>query len=109
MHVVLPAEAPGSSDPSRTQLLQHLNQLQKVLLADHVAIYPAKDLFSDLDIFPKGTLITLALAHGLTVLDHVNSITLRNSIATHIGMGLCTLRESAFTAIACSSMYHRTS
>ncbi|KAJ7934430.1 hypothetical protein B0H13DRAFT_2305858 [Mycena leptocephala] len=74
------------------------------LLTDHVNIYPAKDLFSDLEILPKGTLITLALAHGLTVPDDANCTTLRNSIATHIGMGLCTLRDSAFAAIACSSI-----
>ncbi|KAJ7866891.1 hypothetical protein B0H13DRAFT_1897842 [Mycena leptocephala] len=45
----------------------HLNQLRRVLLADHVNIYPAKDLFSDLEVLPKGTLITLALAHGLAI------------------------------------------
>ncbi|KAJ7840875.1 hypothetical protein B0H13DRAFT_1910511 [Mycena leptocephala] len=47
----------------------HLNQLRKTLLADHVKIYPAKDLFSDLESLPEGTLITLSLTHGLTIPD----------------------------------------
>jgi hypothetical protein len=47
--------------------MRRLDQLRKVLLADHVRIYPAKILFSDLDSLPKGTLISLALAHGLSV------------------------------------------
>jgi hypothetical protein len=101
MHVVLVAEALGLCDPSRTHLLEHL---RKALLTDHVTVYPVKDLFSDLDVLPKGTLITLALTHGLTVLDDATCNTLCNSIATHIGMGLCTLRESTFTAIACSAI-----
>jgi hypothetical protein len=98
------AESLGLSDPSRSNLLQHLNQLRKTLLADHVKIYPAKDLFSDLESLPEGTLITLSLAHGLTVPDDAQCETLRTSIPIHIGMGSCTLRESAFSAIACSSI-----
>ncbi|KAJ7893981.1 hypothetical protein B0H13DRAFT_1886144 [Mycena leptocephala] len=82
MHVVLVAEALGLCDPSRTHLLEHL---RKALLTDHVTVYPVKDLFSDLDVLPKGTLITLALTHGLTVLDDATCNTLCNSIATHIG------------------------
>jgi hypothetical protein len=102
-HAMLVAESLGLSDPSRSRLFQHLNQLRRVLLADHVNIYPAKDLFSDLEVLPKHTLITLALAYGLAVPDHANCTTLGNSVATHIGMGLCTLREFAFITIACSS------
>ncbi|KAJ7912386.1 hypothetical protein B0H13DRAFT_1874896 [Mycena leptocephala] len=60
-HVILVAESLGLCDPSRT-----LNQLRKLPLADYVYIYPTKDLFTDLDVLPQGTLITLTLAHGLT-------------------------------------------
>ncbi|KAJ7806676.1 hypothetical protein B0H13DRAFT_1929470 [Mycena leptocephala] len=55
--------------PNINVYTHHLNQLRKMLLADHVKIYPAKDLFSDLESLPEGTLITLSLAHGLTVPD----------------------------------------
>ncbi|KAJ7856146.1 hypothetical protein B0H13DRAFT_1902796 [Mycena leptocephala] len=65
-HFILVGESLGLCDPSRTRLLQHLNQLRKVVLADYVYIYPTKDLFTDLDVLPQGTLITQTPAHGLT-------------------------------------------
>ncbi|KAJ7917124.1 hypothetical protein B0H13DRAFT_1870643 [Mycena leptocephala] len=41
-HFILVAESLGLCDPSRTRLLQNLNQLRKVLLADYVYMYPTK-------------------------------------------------------------------
>ncbi|KAJ7914368.1 hypothetical protein B0H13DRAFT_1873046 [Mycena leptocephala] len=54
-----------------------------------------------------GTLLSLAHAHGLEVSGDANLNTLRDSIATHIGMGHCTSRE-ALSSLACSSISSQT-
>jgi hypothetical protein len=106
-HVLLLFESLRIKEMSRVALMQRLDQLRKVLPADHVRIYPAKILFSDLDSLPRGTLISLALMHGLSVQDNATRNSLRASIAEHISMGSSTLRETAYKSISCSSIVAR--
>lgn len=103
-HVALVAEALGLTEFTRSHLNQHLHSRRNSLVSQHAVTYPARLVFSDLDSLPKGTLIAVALAHGLTVSEDDSREAMRTRIATHIAMGSCTQREAATPSLACSSI-----
>jgi hypothetical protein len=102
-HAALVAESLGLANKSKSNLVMQLSARRKILVTEHPTTQTANSIFVDLDTLPKGTLLSLAFAHGLEVPENANSKVLRDSIATHIAMGFCTSRESP-SSLTCSAI-----
>ncbi|KAJ7512241.1 hypothetical protein B0H11DRAFT_2214041 [Mycena galericulata] len=91
---------------SRPQFLTQLSAHRSSIVAHHSGVHPASDLFSRLEYLPKGSLISVAQAHGVTI-DADTKVTLdslRRAIWKHLGTGACTSREGYTSHLACSSL-----
>jgi L,D-peptidoglycan transpeptidase YkuD (ErfK/YbiS/YcfS/YnhG family) len=84
--------------------MRQLDIRRRALLSHHALSNTARTLLSDLDLIPKGTLVSTAHAHGIDVPTTATSSILRDQIAAHLGTGACTSREGYASPIGCTSM-----
>ncbi|KAJ7903272.1 hypothetical protein B0H13DRAFT_1882121 [Mycena leptocephala] len=99
----LTAECLGLEADERSVILRELNHRRRKLAREHQSSHTARTLFENFDTLNKGTLLSIAQAHGI-VLDHPTSESLRNAISEHVGMGKCITHEGFAPFLGCSSL-----
>jgi hypothetical protein len=92
---------------SRVSFLNELGAPRKGLVNQHSTEHPARVLFETIENIPKGSLISLALSHGLDIKVGDRILTpeaLRVKIYAHVGAGQCKRREGEVSHLGCSSI-----
>ncbi|KAJ7908622.1 hypothetical protein B0H13DRAFT_2331271 [Mycena leptocephala] len=83
--------------------------LPRAVVDQHSAANPALAVLDNVDKLPKGSLISLAQSHGLSVHKKdsfvlLNLAQLRRVVWEHLGAGECTRKESYASYLGCSSV-----
>ncbi|KAJ7930755.1 hypothetical protein B0H13DRAFT_2531818 [Mycena leptocephala] len=99
----LVAECLGLNADERSTILKELNRRRRRLASEHQSSHTARTLFEHLDSLHKGTLLSIAQAHGI-LLDRPTSESLRNTISEHVAMGQCVTHEGFAPFLGCSSL-----
>lgn len=97
------ADCMGWEDHSRSAVLSRLSNQRRALVHDHSSSHTARTLFEQLHSLPKGTLMSIAQAHGI-FLENATSESLREAITQHVGMGMCVAHEGFAPFLGCSSL-----
>ncbi|KAJ7865938.1 hypothetical protein B0H13DRAFT_1898325 [Mycena leptocephala] len=88
-------------------ILNELGARRQGLVNQHSTEHPARVLFETIENIPKGSLICLALSHGLDIKvgDRIlTSEALRVKIYARVGTGQCKHREGQVSHLGCSSI-----
>ncbi|KAJ7433599.1 hypothetical protein B0H11DRAFT_1939370 [Mycena galericulata] len=99
---------PTSISESRPCTLAALSSRRENVLEIHSTENPSVELFEDLEKLPKGSLNSLARAHGLRFESkQTNREKLRTLIAEHLSHERCTMREGLVSHLACASVVNQ--
>jgi hypothetical protein len=79
------------------------NCRRRRLASEHQSSHTARTLFEHFDSLHKGTLLSIAQAHGI-VLDRPTSESLRNTISEHVVMSQCVTHEGFASFLGFSSL-----
>ncbi|KAJ7919827.1 hypothetical protein B0H13DRAFT_1868242 [Mycena leptocephala] len=100
---------PSASSESRDLFLTYISTRRRAVVDQHSAANPALAVLDNVDKLPKGSLISLAQSHGLSVHKKdsfvlLNLAQLRRVVWEHLGAGECTRKESYASYLGCSSV-----
>ncbi|KAJ7933884.1 hypothetical protein B0H13DRAFT_1855739 [Mycena leptocephala] len=93
----------GWDTNDRSVVLTRMIERRLFLVQKHASSHTARVLFEQLDLLPKGTLMSIAQAHGLFFHNPTNDY-LRQAITHHVGMGKCVSHEGYAPFLGCSSL-----
>jgi hypothetical protein len=99
----LTAECLGLETDERSVILRELNLRRRRLAREHHSSHTARSLFEHFDTLKKGTLLSIAQAHGI-IFNNPTAVSLRNAISEHVGMGKCITHEGFAPFLGCSSL-----
>jgi hypothetical protein len=75
------------------------------MVACHSSDNPSTTVFENIETLPKGTLLSLAQAHGLKIeADRCSCEHMRAAIVQHLSNGHCASREGLASHLACASL-----
>ncbi|KAJ7506093.1 hypothetical protein B0H11DRAFT_1904002 [Mycena galericulata] len=90
---------------SRIDCYSFMGSKRRQILADHSSQNPSTEIFSNMELLSRGSLLALARSHGIVDLGKtVTKEAIKVLITKHIATGACSSNESSVSHIACSSL-----